>query len=64
MNYLDELLTPSIAGVQLDRRIPLEFRTEMGTGRLPNSRRSSNENSTEYVHTILSRLFETGLQAA
>ena len=35
----------------------------MGAGRFPNARRSSDEDGSEHIRSILSGLFETGFQA-
>ena len=57
LNYLDELLTPSTAGVEL---IHPRVSHSDGHWSSSNSRKSSDENNPEHVHTILSRPFETG----
>ena len=57
--YLDELLAPHIARVELDGRKSLKFRAEMGACCFANPRWAGDHDTAEYVHTILTRLFES-----
>ena len=60
--YLDELLAPYIARVELDGRKSLKFRAEMGAGCFADPRRARDHDTAEHVHTILTRLFESRFQ--
>ena len=59
VTHLNELLTSGIAGVHLNWRKSCEFGAKMRAGRFPNTRRSSDEDSSEDVRSILAGLFET-----
>ena len=61
--HLDELLAPRIAGIQLDRGKPLEFRTQVCARRLANARRTGYEDGAKDVHAALARLLEARFQA-
>jgi hypothetical protein len=61
--HLYQFLAARITGIQFNRSVSLEFGAEVGTRSFPDSRRSSDEDGAENVHTVLARLFEASLQA-
>lgn len=60
--HLNELLTPRITRIQLDRCEPREFRDEMGARRLAYPGRTGEHDAAEDVHPVFARLFEVRFQ--
>ena len=61
--YLDKLLAPRIASVEFNWSVALQLRNEVGTCSLSYSRRSSDENGTRSIHSMLSRFLEVRFEA-
>lgn len=61
--HLDEFLAPRIARIELDRRKSFQFRTQVCTRRLSDTRWTGYEDGAKDVHATLARLLETRFQA-